>query len=60
MMRRLVGRIWQVLRTIADDDAYDRYREHHAQCHRDAPLLDRRAFYLEQQRRKWSGVQRCC
>ena len=60
MMRRLVERIWQVLRTIADDDAYDRYREHHAQCHRDAPLLDRRAFYLEQQRRKWSGVQRCC
>jgi len=60
MMRRFAVRIWQVLRTIADDDAYDRYREHHAQCHRDAPLLDRRAFYLEQQRRKWSGVQRCC
>jgi uncharacterized short protein YbdD (DUF466 family) len=59
MIQRLT-RFWQLLRTIADDDAYDRYHAHHAQCHGEAPLLDRRAFYLEQQRQKWSGVQRCC
>lgn len=59
-MRRRLMRIWQLLRTVADDDAYDRYRAHHAQVHCDEPLLDRRTFYLEQQRRKWSGVQRCC
>ena len=59
MKRRLI-RLWQLLRTVAGDDAYDRYREQLAQCHHSEPPLDRRAFYLEQQRHKWSGVQRCC
>jgi uncharacterized short protein YbdD (DUF466 family) len=59
MRERLVF-LWRALRTIADDDAYDRYRAHRTACHRGEPLLDRRAFYLEQQRQKWNGVQRCC
>jgi uncharacterized short protein YbdD (DUF466 family) len=49
-----------VLRTLAGDDAYDRYCAHHARCHGNEPTLDRRAFYLQRQREKWSGVQRCC
>jgi uncharacterized short protein YbdD (DUF466 family) len=52
--------LWRFSRQLADDDAYERYREHQAACHPNAPLLDRRAFYLEQQRRKWDGLQRCC
>ncbi|HTL00359.1 MAG TPA: CstA-like transporter-associated (seleno)protein [Pseudomonadales bacterium] len=59
MTRRLV-RLWRLLRTLAGDDAYDRYSAHHAQFHGDEPMLDRRAFYLQGQREKWSGVQRCC
>lgn len=58
-MRRLT-RFWQTLRSVAGDDAYERYRSHRACCHHGEPLLDRRAFYLEQQQRKWDGVQRCC
>jgi uncharacterized short protein YbdD (DUF466 family) len=59
-MSAQLRRIWRLLRTLSGDDAYDRYRRHHAQDHSDQPLLDRRAFYLLQQQRKWSGVQRCC
>ena len=55
-----MSRFWQALRTLAGDDAYERYKAHHAQCHRDEPVLDPRAFYLERQREKWNGVSRCC
>ena len=51
---------WKFLRALATDDAYERYREHHRESHTDAAPLTRRAFYLREQQRKWSGVQRCC
>jgi uncharacterized short protein YbdD (DUF466 family) len=51
---------WSFVRRLATDDAYERYLEHHRQHHPDASPLDRRAFYLHEQQRKWSGVQRCC
>jgi uncharacterized short protein YbdD (DUF466 family) len=51
---------WHFIRRLATDDAYDRYVEHHRQQHAGAPVLDRRAFYLKEQQRKWTGVQRCC
>jgi uncharacterized short protein YbdD (DUF466 family) len=51
---------WQALRQISGDDAYERYLAHHTEAHPDEPPLDRRRFYLEQQRAKWSGVNRCC
>lgn len=60
MIARRLQTIWQLLRTLADDDAYDRYCRHHALQHQGEPMLDRRAFYIEQQRQKWCGVQRCC
>ncbi|MES1196355.1 MAG: YbdD/YjiX family protein [Steroidobacter sp.] len=50
----------RLLRRISGDDAYERYVQHHHQYHRDQPLLDRRAFYLAEQQRKWSGIKRCC
>ncbi len=54
------GAWWQFLRALATDDAYERYLDHHRRAHRDAEPLSRRAFYLREQQRKWSGVQRCC
>jgi uncharacterized short protein YbdD (DUF466 family) len=59
MKQRLVD-LWKVLRALATDDAYERYIVHHTQAHSGEPLLSRRAFYLGEQQRKWTGVSRCC
>ena len=55
-----VRRIWGFVRRLVGDDAYECYLRHHAHAHAGTAPLDRRAFYLERQRQKWSGVQRCC
>jgi len=59
-----VAMLWQLVRRATGDDAYERYLAHRRSCgsgcERDDPPLDRRAFYLAEQRRKWSGVTRCC
>jgi uncharacterized short protein YbdD (DUF466 family) len=52
--------LWLFVRSLATDDAYDRYLAHHEQAHSGLAPLDRRSFYLREQQRKWSGVQRCC
>jgi uncharacterized short protein YbdD (DUF466 family) len=59
MKNRLVG-FWQFLRALATDDAYDRYLAHHAQKHATGAPLGPREFYVREQQKKWSGVQRCC
>lgn len=59
-MKQHLKALWQFVRSLATDDAYERYVAHHAQAHSGAAPLNRRAFYLRQQQRKWSGVQRCC
>lgn len=51
---------WNVIRTLTTDDAYDKYLAHHARAHAGSPPMSRRAFYLNQQQRKWTGVSRCC
>jgi uncharacterized short protein YbdD (DUF466 family) len=51
---------WAWLRTLTGDDAYERYLRHHAARHPGEPLLSARGYYEESQRRKWSGVSRCC
>jgi uncharacterized short protein YbdD (DUF466 family) len=51
---------WSFVRRLATDDAYERYLEHHRDHHPDTPPLDRQAFYINEQQRKWTGVQRCC
>lgn len=48
------------LRQLSGDDAYERYLAHHHQYHAGQVVLDRRAFYLAEQQRKWNGVKRCC
>ncbi|HVO48295.1 MAG TPA: YbdD/YjiX family protein [Steroidobacteraceae bacterium] len=57
---RLVRDVWDWLRAATGDDAYERYAEHHGTCHAGESLLTRAQFYEERQRRKWSGVSRCC
>ena len=51
---------WAWLRQLSGDDAYERYRAHQLKRHPGCRLMERRAFFEEEQRRKWSGVSRCC
>lgn len=52
--------LWRWLRAATGDDAYERYIEHRSRKHPGEPLMTRSAFYDDAQRRKWSGVSRCC
>jgi uncharacterized short protein YbdD (DUF466 family) len=51
---------WRALRALSGDDAYERYLEHRAAAHPEAPALSRREFYVDEQRRKWGSINRCC
>jgi uncharacterized short protein YbdD (DUF466 family) len=51
---------WRALRALSGDDAYDRYRMHHLAAHPQQPPLSRKAFYVDEQRRKWGTINRCC
>jgi uncharacterized short protein YbdD (DUF466 family) len=54
-------RTWSILRALSGDDAYERYVAHCHEHHPCAPPLDRRAFYLrEQERRYRDGPTGCC
>ena len=59
-LRARLRTLWCTLRALSGDDAYERYRAHQRTCHAEEAPLSRRAFYEESQRRKWSGVSRCC
>jgi len=59
-MKALLMALWRFARELTRDDAYERYLAHHAEAHGDAPALSRRAFYVSEQQRKWTGVSRCC
>ena len=51
---------WSYLRTVSGDNAYERYLAHHATAHAGEPPMSRKDHFTEMQRRKWSGVSRCC
>jgi uncharacterized short protein YbdD (DUF466 family) len=51
---------WHALRRLSGDDAYDRYCTHQLLAHPEAPLMSRKAFYVDEQRRKWGSINRCC
>jgi uncharacterized short protein YbdD (DUF466 family) len=53
-------RLESLRRSTAWFDSYSRYLAHHDAHHPEQPTLDRRAFYLQRQARKWSGINRCC
>lgn len=52
--------VWRWMRALSGDDAYERYLARQERRQPAGPALTRRDFYLEEQRRKWSGVSRCC
>jgi uncharacterized short protein YbdD (DUF466 family) len=51
---------WRYVREVSGDDAYERYLEHHAAHHAGEPVLTRKDYFSDRQRRKWTGVSRCC
>jgi uncharacterized short protein YbdD (DUF466 family) len=54
-------RTWSVIRALSGDDAYERYLEHCREHHPASTPLDRRAFYLREQERRYSdGPTGCC
>ena len=59
-MKREVQKFWNFVRELTTDDAYEIYLARHRATHPEAPALSRRDFYIAEQQRKWSGIQRCC
>lgn len=59
MLARL-KRLWQTIRRLSGDDAYERYLQHHAEHHVEEPPLSREEFFKQWQDSKWKGVKRCC
>jgi uncharacterized short protein YbdD (DUF466 family) len=59
VLRWLAGG-WAYLRAVSGDDAYERYLAHHEVEHAGQPPMSRKAYFAERQRRKWTGVTRCC
>lgn len=58
---RTLKRLWDGVRRLSGDDAYERYLEHWREHHaHDGEPLSRRNFYKAEVDRKWSGVRRCC
>ena len=51
---------WSYLRTVSGDDAYERYLAHQATAHVGEPPMSRKEAVEALERRKWSGVSRCC
>jgi uncharacterized short protein YbdD (DUF466 family) len=57
---KLLRTIWNVIRRLSGDDAYERYLRHHAEHHTGEPPLSRVVFFRQWQDHKWKGVKRCC
>lgn len=58
----ILKQVWNTLRTLCGDDAYERYLAHWRARHGeegDEPL-GREQFFKAELERKWSGVKRCC
>lgn len=55
-------RIWQIIRSVSGDDAYDIYLSNFKNCsmHKSKRLLSRQEFFLKELDKKWSGINRCC
>lgn len=64
MMRQTLKQLWQRIRELSGDDAYERYlahyTEHHAQDLEAPAPLSREQFFKQWQDNKWKGVKRCC
>ena len=52
--------IWQSLRQVSGDDAYERYLAHHRQAHPGEAPMTQEQYFRKRQDEKWSKVSRCC
>ena len=59
-VKRAAGRLWRGLREWCGDASYDRYLQCRARKSTAEPLLSREEFYLDQLRKRYSRVSRCC
>jgi uncharacterized short protein YbdD (DUF466 family) len=59
MLARLKS-LWQAVRCLSGDDAYERYLAHHAEHHPKDAVQSKEAFFKEWQDSKWKGIKRCC
>ncbi len=53
-------KFWGIIRSLSGIDAYERYLAHCRKAHPDQTPLSRKAFFIQEQERQWSGVRRCC
>lgn len=51
--------LWQAVRQLSGDDAYERYLKHFHEHHQGEPL-SKKEFFKRWQEAKWQGVKRCC
>ena len=58
--KAVLRRVWRGIREWCGDAAYERYAKSHAKRSHCAVLLSREEFYLQQLRKRYSNVSRCC
>ena len=58
-LRVLLARFWQGVREWSGDAAYETYVRCAARAH-EGRVLSREQFYVEQLKRRYSRVSRCC
>lgn len=75
MFSKIKG-LWQNIRRLSGDDAYERYLQHYLQHQAEQhaedaepektmfenslPPLSREEFFKQWQDKKWKGIKRCC
>mgnify|MGYP001171572131 FL=1 len=59
-MRDDLKKLWDFMREVTGDDAYERYLARHRESHPEVPPLAEKEFFASEQERKWSGINRCC
>jgi len=65
-MLNKIKALWQNIRRLSGDDAYEQYLQHYLQHQAEnaelehEPPLSREAFFKQWQDKKWKGIKRCC
>ena len=63
-MLKRASTLWQNIRQLSGDDAYERYLKHYAEHYAAQenlePPLSREAYFKQWQDSKWKGTRRCC
>ena len=60
MLSAELKQVWQYLRQVSGDDAYERYLAHHRQTHPGKVPMTQEQYFKKRQEEKWSKVSRCC